>query len=124
MAAVKVSVLIRCRSLLAYACNTVTSHWIQLTRDAAGYNWSAGDVFDGFMEGNTRHGPCIYTFFNGLRLECHWSQGSCPQFNEVQQAVLAKFSVGAAILQRIGVGGTGGVAAAVQRLRAGGACDA
>ena len=106
----------------ARACldSTGTSH---VTRNASGYTWNAGDVFDGFMEGNIRHGACTYTFFNGQRLECQWIHGRCSEFNQAQHAVLAKFSVCATILQRIGVGGQGGVAAAEQRFRTAGVLD-
>lgn len=72
------------------------------------------------MDGNIRHGPCTYTFFNGQRLECQWSDGCCPEFNEAQRRVLAGFSVVSAILEQIGVGGQGGVGAALQGFRRGG----
>ncbi len=93
---------------------------IYVTLDAPEYSWCSGDVFEGFMEGNTRHGPCTYTFFNGQRHEFQWSDGCCPEFNEAQRRVLDGFSVVSAILEQIGVGGLGGVGAALQSFRRGG----
>lgn len=83
----------------------------------ADYCWSAGDVFDGCMSGNARHGPCTYTFFNGLRLECVWNRGHCSEFKDVQRSVLAQFSISSSTLEKIGVGGQAGVRAVVQSFR-------
>ena len=86
----------------------------------SGYTWCAGDVFDGHMDANVRHGACTYTFFDGRQLDCQWTHGYCAEFNEVQRQVLAKFSVSEAVLRVVGVGGEGGLTAAVQRFRAAG----
>ena len=93
---------------------------MQLKSSRPDYTWSAGDVFDGCMAGGARHGPCTYTFFNGRRINCEWKNGHCPEFNEQQQIVLAEFSKSKDILEKIGIGGEGGVTAAVQRFRTGG----
>lgn len=93
---------------------------MRLNSSCTDYTWSAGDVFDGCMSGGARHGPCTYTFFNGRRINCEWRNGHCPEFNEQQQTVLAEFSKSKDILEKIGIGGEGGVTAAVQRFRIGG----
>ncbi len=117
-----------CASLRADDARTLITvtrptHAVDVTRRVdlmlcrADYSWCAGDVFDGCMSGNTRHGPCSYTFFNGRRLECQWNNGRCPEFNETQKAVLAGFSIVAAALERIGVAGQGGAGAALRSFR-------
>jgi hypothetical protein len=53
------------------------------------YTWFAGDVYDGEFVDNVRHGACEYTWFNGEKLRCVWSNGKCPEWSQKTAEIFA-----------------------------------
>jgi len=48
-----------------------------------------GEVYDGEWKNNVRWGSCVYTFFNGEKIDCIWEQGRSPKFMDCKRALLA-----------------------------------
>ena len=58
-----------------------------------GYSWKAGDVYDGGWKSDVRHGKCVYTWFNGDKLACRWSDGKCPEWSSKNDQVLQSLAM-------------------------------
>ena len=48
-----------------------------------------GEVYDGEWKNNMRWGSCVYTFFNGEKVNCVWEQGRSPKFVDCKRALVA-----------------------------------